>query len=117
MRIAGRVIDANGNGIPGATLELLDESLYGLGVGAVANSYGYFSFIVEDSLPAYYLKASSIGYKPVLEFTERLTGSVTLTLQKDVIDLPGITVTNSTKKKFPWLLALAGLIVVSKIKR
>lgn len=112
MLIRGQVIDsATGKGIPNASIELLDYNTIPLGIGTVADGNGNFSLNnVEVDYPNI-LVFSSVGYKDASADPQYLSDGayIQIKLTSTAPATPGVTVTASAKKAFPWLI-VAGII-------
>lgn len=96
-KIAGSVVDENGNGVIGAAVQII-ETLQGV---QVLNPDGSYVFLgVEPG--TYSLQFSSIGYgtKEVreVEVSSSLTSTVNITLQDEAIQIGQVVIITQKKK-------------------
>lgn len=92
--LKGRVTDANNQGIPGVTIQVL-----GTTTGTVSDAEGNYSFGTNIAPGTYTLNFSAIGYGPTkqtvtLGNAETITTNVTL--KEDIANLDEVVVTSST---------------------
>ncbi|MVN75839.1 SusC/RagA family TonB-linked outer membrane protein [Hymenobacter sp. HMF4947] len=99
--LAGRVTDASGQGVPGATV-----LLKGTGLGASSGADGAYSFTANKPAGAYTLTVSLVGYKTearplTLGPAETVTTDVTLAESRQNLDeivVVGSTVTTNRRE-------------------
>lgn len=120
MIIKGRVIDkATGLPVPGASITITDQRGEYTGIGSQANQFGVFVIDTGTFSYGYFLTVSSVGYQTAKDelydgYDQDFVGTVFL--NKQVVDLPPVTVT-AKKPDYSWLLLLAAIPVIASDKQ
>lgn len=115
--ISGKVIDTTtGEGIPSATVSLVDNFGYEIPIGQTNNN-GEFSETITPAELEYtdMISFTSVSHKGVAVPIEKMLPGVKVYMQRNVKELPPVVVT-TTKKSFPWLLLLVLLLIPNKKK-
>lgn len=98
QKIAGQVIDSNGNPISYVNTMLLNKQDSSFIIGTVTNKEGLFSIPISN-MDRWYINFSSIGYKSSTISSDSIDidniENLIITLREDILTLDGVTITGT----------------------
>lgn len=111
MTIFGTIYDnATTQGIPGASITVVDANGNSKGVGVAADNSGWFQLISDLLDQGNKVLISSVGYTPVMVDPSILVSSLGVGLDRSAANLEAVTVTAQPKKNYTPLLIGGGVL-------